>query len=1165
MLRVIILLALFAITICAFAAKPAELMIWAQADDLQEFYADGDRVNLWPEKSGGKRHLRANGENRPTFVADALPGHAVVRFAGDARAEPKITHALDLPLSGEWRGVTIFIVGVNVASAGLFQTAPGSAGSLRAPGYVQLVGTKASVNPPFPALTDKSKAALVSFDCGIDDDGLLTLTTYANGQRQQSSNDPAPLYGVVMNKPSLGTAASAVFSGDIAEVIIYRGQLTAAERAANERYLMQKYRLGVLEGDIPPAPIGYLPPVDPEAAPLPAVVATPITEGAVLWLRADDLFGQGITEGTPVAEVPNAAGGASIAGGEAITRPTYAPAVMNARPALRFNGSRQTEPKTVNYLRMPYTGETEELTLTIVGRHLTRPGVFDLASGGQNNLRMMGAMQITGREKFSLGDPFPLLRNSSETQTFTVVVGKIPAGGQYLETYANGHLMHRLEDTETLRKVSLRNPTIGTTGMGQTEFNGDIAEVLLVTRALTAEERRNNDRYLAEKWGIRLLSPEELAAAQTARSRWSTVFPQLPRTMSWYGNSFSGKTEWVQSGISGICVLPDGTVAATSIWDEPHKEIGFYKDGKPIGPVIKGGSSKITFDDDYFYAGRSGMGKPTAGVRRLTREGVDAPWPELGAEKWITFATPEIWCEVSGIQVTDSEIFVCTAKINEIRVYDKATGAFKRAMPIAEPGSLLLINDLLWLGNSQGVASYTLTGAPTGKTITGVQAGAIARNIDGTLAVADNTRNQVVFYDITGAQPVEVKSLFQRGGVWADPVAGELGNDRQLVMGGLGFDDAGNLYLHGAGFMRAYSPDGVLQWQLYSTVFCLCSDVDPVSDGKAIYSKTYKYSYQPGQHPEWIPTAYTVDRSRFPEFSDGSADTVVLRRINGTLYRFGIGMNVVVHRKEADSEIFVPCALYAGQSRKLKSPPAAAPDAKRFLWTDRNDNGLLEEQEFTLPPADAVEAINEYYSYNIDEHGGIWEPFFRLGVRHIPVSGFTPGGAPIYDMAAAKIYPRPKEFSLVMRACYFADTDTMYLAGYTWDAPALGNEHWGNCGREVIVYDDWTKETRHIRARMPYEKGVINVKAITIINEANLLFVGQMETSVVFVYDTTTGKLLGIVEPDPQLVGGVGWIDRADGIRARQLPNGEILLIVEDSWAQKEMIYRIPADFREIL
>jgi hypothetical protein len=50
--------------------------------------------------------------------------------------------------------------------------------------------------------------------------------------------------------------------------------------------------------------------------------------------------------------------------------------------------------------------------------------------------------------------------------------------------------------------------------------------------------------------------------------------------------------------------------------------------------------------------------------------------------------------------------------------------------------------------------------------------------------------------------------------------------------------------------------------------------------------------------------------------------------------------------------------------------------------------------------------------------------------------------------------------------------------------------------------------------------------------------------------------LVGIVEPHQELVGDVGWIDLSAGVRACERANGEILLPVEDSWAQKQLVYR---------
>jgi hypothetical protein len=236
--------------------------------------------------------------------------------------------------------------------------------------------------------------------------------------------------------------------------------------------------------------------------------------------------------------------------------------------------------------------------------------------------------------------------------------------------------------------------------------------------------------------------------------------------------------------------------------------------------------------------------------------------------------------------------------------------------------------------------------------------------------------------------------------------------------------------------------------------------------------------------------------------------------------------------------------------------PTGAPKG-RFFWADDNGNGRIDAGEYREPPAGTPRSELSYSVY-VDEEGGVWETQDRRGVRHLPLRGFTRGGAPLYDFAQEKSYDRPREFIQVERAVYSAKTDTMFLSGSTWNHPSLGDEHWGVCGREVVCYDHWTGPTRKVRCRMPFPEGATNVKAIAVAHEANLLFAAEMETSVVFVYDTRSGRLLGIVEPDAELVGSVGWVDIDAGIRAFTRREGEVLLIVEDSWSQKEMIYRIP-------
>ena len=1152
------------------ATRPpaTELMLWARADDLLTFYKDGDRIGEWPDASGKKRHLTSNGEQRPFLKDKAIHEHAAVQFKGDLRADPKVNHAFNIPLAGEWRGITVFVVGTNMAGPGIFDSAPGSAGCLRTMGWMQLTGTKAGADKPFPLITNATDPALITIATNIDDKGALTLSTFANGQAQIVSVDDNPLFSVILRNGRIGNnnGGENVFNGEIAEVLIYRGQLTEDDRRMTELYLMGKYALGAARPEYPEFPAGFTPPKDPEAEPLAAVTGKPAETGMALWLRADDLFGKGIMEGAPISELPNAAGDRQPLTSSEQLRPKYAPAALNNRPVLKFEGNAAANPKVVQYLTVPIEGEYPEVTFVVAGRGLNRAGVIDTAPGQNHCFRTMGWMQLTG-SKFSPGQPFPLLQFQREEQMITIIIGKLGENGQYLETYANGHLQFRQEVADEVTPVLFRNATIGTNNLGESQFNGEIGEFLIYTRALNEAERKQTDSYLSEKWGIPIKTKEQIEAEMTARSHWTTKATQLPRAFSWFGNSFSGKTEWVQSGVSGITALPDGTVIATSIWDEPHKEIGFYKDGKPVGPKISGGSCKVTFDDQYLYVGLSGMGKTQAGVRRLTREGVDAPWPEYGNAKWPMFDTPAIWNEVQGIAVSKTELFVTCTGLKEIRVYDIASGAFKRSLPIDAPGALVIDKDgLLWLGND-ALTQYAPDGKATGKRVTGLKVGALAFDPQGRLVVAESgARQQLIAFDISGAQPREVSALLQRGGVWAQERYSQFADDRIMNPNGLGIDAAGNLYVNGAGIISSFTPAGQLRWRIFSTVFCTASDFDPATDGNDLYSRGFHYRYQPGQPAgnDWQLFAAMTDPARFPE-PFGSSQSNLLRRLNGRLYQFAIGTGVYVTMKDEQSSVFAPVAMYTGQGNKGgQFRPNAAPEKGRFVWSDANGNGVADAGEFTVPAEGAFEFNGEFYSYGIDERGGLWEPLDRHGVRHTPIREFTAQGAPVYDLQNQTLYPRPAEFSEILRSYYYADTDTMYLAGYTWDFPSLGNEHWGNCGREVVVYEKWsTPDARTIRARIPYPDGLVNVKAISILDSADLLFVGEMETSVIFIYNTRSGKLLGIVEPDPEIVGMVGWIDIGEGIRAFRRQNGEILLLVEDSWAQKEMVYRIPAAINE--
>ncbi len=80
----------------------------------------------------------------------------------------------------------------------------------------------------------------------------------------------------------------------------------------------------------------------------------------------------------------------------------------------------------------------------------------------------------------------------------------------------------------------------------------------------------------------------------------------LRYTTSWLGNSFGGGPDWVQNFAESLCVLPDGTCVVGSFWDEAGREVGLYKEGRPVAKLdhthMRGGKA-IAADEEYlFYA-----------------------------------------------------------------------------------------------------------------------------------------------------------------------------------------------------------------------------------------------------------------------------------------------------------------------------------------------------------------------------------------------------------------------------------------------------------------------------------------------------------------------------------------------------------------------------------
>jgi len=179
-------------------------------------------------------------------------------------------------------------------------------------------------------------------------------------------------------------------------------------------------------------------------------------------------------------------------------------------------------------------------------------------------------------------------------------------------------------------------------------------------------------------------------------------------------------------------------------------------------------------------------------------------------------------------------------------------------------------------------------------------------------------------------------------------------------------------------------------------------------------------------------------------------------------------------------------------------------------------------------------------------------------MRHIPAK-MTADGRPTWSLADEIKVPRPSDFLDVERSIYYPATDTMYLAGMTWDHPGGKDWGFGHCGRLTVRYADWSKPTRKIVSRMTYPEGVDTIRSLTIVPQLDRLFVGEMGSATIFAFDTKTGKLLGILEPDVRLFGpAMAWFDQSGAIRATARQNGEILITAEEGLCGKFLVYRLP-------
>ena len=615
---------------------------------------------------------------------------------------------------------------------------------------------------------------------------------------------------------------------------------------------------------------------------------------------------------------------------------------------------------------------------------------------------------------------------------------------------------------------------------------------------------------------------------------------------SWIGNTFegagpNGEGRWIQNGIDEIEVTPEGTVIAAVNWDEAGRCIGLYRDGNTNRKLLqqyngKGGHKAWgwgTATPAIAFAGDSIFAVNTEGELMRFR------WTpnDLDSARYDTQAKAP---KARGLTAR-GELLVLIAEDGEVQIRKtddlRQTTSFKvkhaADAAIAPDGSL-------WILAGSQVLHYTADGkALPEKIVDLVSPTAIAFDRKDRLIICENgPRQQVLFYDLKPA-PHIVATFGQEGGLRAG-TPGHALPDKLFALRGAGTDQDGNLYVglgfggpHGNAIIRSFAPDGKLRWEVASHFFVDCADFDPASDGLEIYSTDEIFTLDIAQPPgkQWKLKSMTLDAVRFPDdvrLKDrgGAACTAILRRLEG----------------------------------------------RRVMYTTGQMSGGFHIWVFESEQSDIARCVgrtakkNEGWAWEVDSAGGIWRGDApNRTIRYYPFQGFDAEGAPKYDWEKPVVSPQPAQFTEVARVAYVPASDILYVSGYTADRKA---KSWGLIGSVLARFDGWLKGDRKERwsVPMPVDDEQLHPKSLDVAGD--YLFTVQVKTTlkkpaVVSVFRAEDGAFVGNMWPGAEVGGNSGWVDQSHGLRAIKRKNGEYLVLVEEDWRGKNILYRWTPEARK--
>ena len=498
----------------------AGLNLWVRADLGITPDASGN-ASAWADQSGKNNHLtQAAPASRPHVVENALNGYPVLRFDGNSDYV-QFTSRLTTVRTVFW------VVKESPAATSAYRSLLGDAGSRDFYG---------GLGAPGP---------LWRGNCCENFPVVINGQTWVNGEVVNGTTTPRPQTMSVVSVITTGNAAASNFGvldgtywwGDLAELLIYDRPLTSAERQDVEDYLVAKYRPytpsagtpavippgGVfsgsttvrLESSTPGATIRYtLDGSEPTAASSEytgallidrsvtlkakafrngfndSLTATagfteaaeaPPSAGLRLWLRAD--AGLATNGGGWVSEWLDQSGRgnhATQSTGAALPRLVRDSA--NGLPVVRFDGNS-------DYLQFTTRLTTIRTVFWVVKEDAAATSAYRSLLGDAGSRDFYGG----------LGAPGPLWRGNCCENFARVVNGQSFIDGLPV----NGTVAARPRTMSVISAVTTGDTAANYFGwMDGTYWWGDLAELIIYDRPLSAEERTGIENHLLAKYQL---------------------------------------------------------------------------------------------------------------------------------------------------------------------------------------------------------------------------------------------------------------------------------------------------------------------------------------------------------------------------------------------------------------------------------------------------------------------------------------------------------------------------------------------------------------------------------------------------------------------------------------------------------------------------------------